>query len=479
MQKPAPATPSQHSPLWRAIYVWHSWPLYLRILIGVVAGLLFGLLLARIAGDEIGKPIGEIGDKGLASLAAQLLHGLEIPANIILRILGALAPPLILLAVIQAIMHAKFPPGTLGKLVSLLLINTLAAIFIGLAVANTLQPGKWQLAVKPVVKEDKPAAKAPEAAGPKFSLEQILDNVPRSVLGPLTDNGKAIAVIILAVAFGLALRPMKARSVATVADAVDVAFAALITTLHWVIEVIPFAVFCKVANLIGVKGVSPFVSLGGFVIAVLLALSLQMLYYLIRIRFFSWCSPLAVLYGMRDALVMAFSTGSSTATMPVTYASLREKVGVREQSASLGALVGANFNNDGTALYEAMSALFIAQLIGVKLSMWQQFLVVVTSVIASVGAAGIPEAGLVTMTLVFTAVGLPTNQIPMLLAVDWFLDRCRTALNVMGDVNVSCLLDGHTRETPPGVEVAAGTGGEGQDSGAGSPVSRTETSDPS
>jgi DAACS family dicarboxylate/amino acid:cation (Na+ or H+) symporter len=444
MQKPAPATPSQHSPVWRAIYTWLSWPLYLRILIGVVAGLLFGLLLARIAGDEIAKPIGEIGDKGLASLAAQLLHGLEIPANIILRILGALAPPLILLAVIQAIMHAKFPPGTLGKLISLLLINTLAAIFIGLAVANTLQPGKWQFGEKPVVKEDKPAAaKAQEAAGPKFSLEQILDNVPRSVLGPLTDNGKAIAVIILAVAFGLALRPMKARSVATVADAVDVAFAALITTLHWVIEVIPFAVFCKVANLIGVKGVSPFVSLGGFVIAVLIALSLQMLYYLIRIRFFSWCSPMAVLYGMRDALVMAFSTGSSTATMPVTYACLREKVGVREQSASLGALVGANFNNDGTALYEAMSALFIAQLIGVELSMWQQFLVVVTSVIASVGAAGIPEAGLVTMTLVFTAVELPTNQIPMLLAVDWFLDRCRTALNVMGDVNVSCLLDGY------------------------------------
>jgi Na+/H+-dicarboxylate symporter len=143
---------------------------------------------------------------------------------------------------------------------------------------------------------------------------------------------------------------------------------------------------------------------------------------------------------------MAFSTGSSTATMPVTYACLREKVGLREQSASLGSLVGANFNNDGTALYEAMSALFIAQLIGYDLSIWQQFLIVITSVIASVGAAGIPEAGLVTMTLVFTAVGLDIKHIPMLLAVDWFLDRCRTALNVMGDVNVSCLLDGYVKE---------------------------------
>ena len=112
----------------------------------------------------------------------------------------------------------------------------------------------------------------------------------------------------------------------------------------------------------------------------------------------------------------------------------------------MGALVGANFNNDGTALYEAMSALFVAQLLGQHLSLTQQFIIIVTSIIASVGAAGIPEAGLVTMTLVFTAVGLPTEYIALLLTVDWFLDRCRTAINVLGDVNVSCLLDG---KTPP------------------------------
>ena len=146
---------------------------------------------------------------------------------------------------------------------------------------------------------------------------------------------------------------------------------------------------------------------------------------------------------------MAFSTGSSTATMPVTYSCLREKVGLREQSASLGALVGANFNNDGTALYEAMSALFVAQLTGLSLTVGQQVMVVLTSVVASIGAAGIPEAGLVTMTLVFKAVGLPTEYIAMLLTVDWFLDRCRTAINVMGDLNVSCLLDGKVPEHPP------------------------------
>jgi Na+/H+-dicarboxylate symporter len=151
---------------------------------------------------------------------------------------------------------------------------------------------------------------------------------------------------------------------------------------------------------------------------------------------------------MRDALLMAFSTDSSTATMPVTYTCLKEKVGVREQSASLGALVGANFNNDGTALYEAMAALFVAQLSGQHLTLTQQLLVVLTSIVASVGAAGIPEAGLVTMTLVFTAVGLNVEYIALLLTVDWFLDRCRTVINVLGDVNVSCLLDGKTPPSP-------------------------------
>jgi DAACS family dicarboxylate/amino acid:cation (Na+ or H+) symporter len=178
------------------------------------------------------------------------------------------------------------------------------------------------------------------------------------------------------------------------------------------------------------------------VFAVLLALALQTTYYLLRIKFGSWVRPTDLLRGTRDALVMAFSTSSSTATMPVTYACLRENVGVSEESASMGALVGANFNNDGTALYEAMSALFVAQLIGQHLTIGQQFMVVLTSVVASVGAAGIPEAGLVTMTMVFKAVGLPIEYIAMLLTVDWFLDRSRTAINVMGDLNVSCLLDG-------------------------------------
>jgi Na+/H+-dicarboxylate symporter len=217
-----------------------------------------------------------------------------------------------------------------------------------------------------------------------------------------------------------------------------------------VIALVPLAVFGKVASIVGTSGFGPFVALGSFVLAVLVALAIQTTYYLTRIRFGSWVRPRQVLVGIRDALVMAFSTASSTVTMPVTYERLRSRVGLSERAASLGALVGSNFNNDGTALYEAMAALFIAQMLGVDLTLTQQLMVVVTSVIASVGAAGIPEAGLVTMTLVFTAVHLPTEYIALLLTVDWFLDRCRTMINVLGDVSVACLLDG--RQKPEHVE---------------------------
>jgi DAACS family dicarboxylate/amino acid:cation (Na+ or H+) symporter len=401
---------------------WRATPLYLRILGAVGLGVVAGL--------------------GLGDGAAVL----EAPAKLVLRLLGALAPPLILLAIVQALMRAHIGGRQALRLVSLLLVNTLTAILIGLAVANLVQPGAWTTAVPTA-----PVAKAASAADP---LTQFFDSVPKSILGPFSDNGTVIGVIFIAVAFGVALRGLRTHEVGTVEDLVHVALTSLIAILHWIVDIVPLAVFGVVASIVGVKGFADFIALGGFVVAVLLALALQALYYAARVRLGSWVSPLALLSGTRDALAMAFSTGSSTVTMPVTYARLRD-LGLRERSASMGALVGSNFNNDGTALYEAMSALFVAQLLGLHLSFGQQFAVVLTSVIASVGAAGIPEAGLVTMTMVFRAVALPTDYIALLLTVDWLLDRCRTTINVMGDMTVACLLDGKTREREGSLDPAA------------------------
>jgi Na+/H+-dicarboxylate symporter len=394
---------------------WRTIPLYGRILGAVALGLVVGVMLGGQAGS------------------------LEAPAKLVLRVLGALAPPLILLAIVQALMHAHLGGRRALHLVALLLTNTVVAIAIGLLVVNVVQPGLWSKAA--------PGTEPAKAASAADPLAQIFDSVPKSIVGPFTDNGTVMGVIFIAVAFGVALRSVKNHEVRTVEDLVHVALTSLITILHWVIDLVPLAVFGIVASIVGVKGFRDFVALGGFVIAVLLALTLQAGYYAIRVRLGSWVRPLDLLRGTRDALVMAFSTGSSTATMPVTYACLRENIKLREESASMGALVGANFNNDGTALYEAMSALFVAQLLDMQLTLGQQLTVVLTSVIASVGAAGIPEAGLVTMTMVFRAVALPTDYIAMLLTVDWLLDRCRTAINVMGDLTVSCLLDGKTPAT--------------------------------
>lgn len=407
---------------------WNSIPLYWRILAGMLLGVLLGLLLGERA--EIFRPI----------------------SHVILQLLGALAPPLILMAVVHVLMTSDIPRSSVARLAGLLLLNTCVAIFIGLGVANLMQPGKWN---RPALAPQTTAAPSTEntdvqANGQEMAtttpLDQLLGNVPKSLLGPLGDAQNVIGVIIIAVAFGIALRGVKDEQVGTLQDLIELAYRTLLVVLHWIIELVPIGVACVVAAVIGTEGFGAFLSLGAFVVAVLIALSLQTVWYLTRIHFFSWVSPLKMLIGMRDAMVMAFSTDSSTATMPVTYACLKDKVQVREKSASLGALVGANFNNDGTALYEAMAALFIAQMMDIDLSLPQQMTVVLTSILASVGAAGIPEAGIVTMTLVFTAVGLPIEKIPLLLTVDWFLDRCRTTINVLGDVNVACLLDGKTPE---------------------------------
>ncbi len=395
-----------------ALSTWSHLPLYLRILIGLVLGIAAGVLLGPSA------------------------RTFDLPARLVLRVLGALAPAVVLLAVIHALMTADVRGKLAGKMGLLLLLNTTVAIVIGLVVANVLQPGKHASLPPP----------AKPLGAPKGDvMAQLVDNVPESLLKPLVDN-KVIGVVLIAIAVGLAARAQSGKRREWLETAVGAAFDVIIRILHWTIAVVPFAVFGKVASIIGQSGFAPFKALGIFVLAVLVALALQLSWYLLRIRLGSWLRPLTVLRGVRDALVMAFSTASSTATMPVTYSQLRE-LGLRERSASLGALVGSNFNNDGTALYEAMCALFIAQLLGHDLSLSDQLMIVLTSIVASVGAAGIPEAGLVTMTLVFSAVRLPIEYIALLLTVDWFLDRCRTAINLMGDVSVACLLDGKARAT--------------------------------
>jgi Na+/H+-dicarboxylate symporter len=412
---------------------WTGTPLYLRILCGLGLGVIVGVLVRHhnqawgIAPDE-----------------SILLKALYQPSTLILKALGALAPPLILVAVLDTLVKARLAGGVARRMAGLLVLNTVVAILIGLLVANIVRPGAWS-------RIELPTQHAVTLGNHADPVAELLKNVPESLLEPLVDNN-VIGVILIGIAFGLAVRRLGAEDRETAERMIGVGFRAIVVVLQWVIELVPIGVFGIISHVVGTKGFAPFKALGAFVLAVLIGLLLQLGWYLARIRLGTWVRPSRVIAGMKDAIVMAFSTDSSTATMPVTYACLRDKVGIREESARMGALVGTNFNNDGTALYEAMAALFVSQLIGMHLGLWPQVLVVLTSIVASIGAAGIPEAGLVTMTLVFGAVGLPPEYIGMLLTVDWFLDRSRTVINMMGDVNVSCMLDGRTQQR---TEIAA------------------------
>ena len=411
---------------------WQSMPLYFRTLIGMAIG--------AILGTTMGPD---------ATMLAK-------PGSILMGLVQMLAAPVAFFAIVHALAGAKIEPGKTGTLVRLLATNTLVAIMIGLLVANFIRPGerrslsesdkaKVEAQAASIADQIATAETSAKQSGLGDKVLQILEKLPRSVMGPFTDGGSVIGVIVLALMLGLALRKVSPDPDATV-KVLKVFMDAFIAMLHWVVQLVPIIVLGVVAGEVGINGFSSFYSLLWLIAAVLLALALQFMYYMARVSLQSWVSPARLLHGCRDALAMAFSTASSTATMPLTYKCLTERVKVRKSSANLGALVGANFNNDGTALYEAMAALFVAQLLGRDLDFAQQAVVVLCAVAASVGAAGIPSAGLITMTLVFTAVGLPLEYSLLLVPIDWFLDRFRTMINVSGDLCVSCVLDG--REKP-------------------------------
>jgi DAACS family dicarboxylate/amino acid:cation (Na+ or H+) symporter len=364
-------------------------------------------------------------------------------SDMVLGALRLLATPLIFVAVVLALLRAQIGGRSGAKLLWLLGTNTVAAICIGLVIANVIRPGDGANLPAPTEADHKRIEGKKE-----FHLvdDLVKKIIPKSIAAPFYEND-VLAVVVLALATAFALRSVRKRSdmgvaVASVESGLDVAFHTVLTMLHWVFVLVPPAVFCVVAAVVGKEGFGTFVSFGKFIVAVLLALLLQGIFYICRVRLNSWVSPLHFLKSASEALAVAFSTASSTATLPVTYRCAVEKMKLREENARLGTMVGGNLNNDGTALYEAMAALFIAQALGMEMTLTQQVVIVLMSVIASVGAAGIPEAGLVTMMAVFSAVKLPVDYIPLLLTVDWFLDRCRTAMNVMGDFTVAAILDG-------------------------------------
>jgi Na+/H+-dicarboxylate symporter len=271
-----------------------------------------------------------------------------------------------------------------------------------------------------------------------FSLKELLTNLlPPNLFKALVDFN-VLGVIVATMLFSLAVLSVKWEREPLLYRLISELDASILKLTGWIINFAPLGIFSliatKVASIGGAKAIVPLlVSLGKYVLTVLLALSIHAFLVLPAIYyFFIRKNPYAYVGKVKEALITAFATASSSATLPIT---LKEVVGsgVKKTVAEFTLPLGATINMDGTALYEAVAAIFIAESYGIDLTFTHYIIIFLTATLAAVGAAGIPEAGLVTMVLVLQSVGIPVEGIGIILAVDWFLDRCRTAVNVLGD----------------------------------------------
>lgn len=387
-------------------------------------------------------PVGHYAPKAVngVDVAAQL----DLLPNLIIRAIKALATPLVVLAILSAIVTNDVRGRQGTRMMFYYLVNTIVAITIGLVASNLVRPGVG-------VKLSEAPAADPAAAGarpaPGGITRLLFEMVPESIGDSFAKNHLAqLVMVTLALGIGLARirdeqRARGETSHQVVIDLITVGFELLMRVLLWVVALVPLAVFGVVAANIMRSGVEIFRSLLWFIAVVLGGLACQVTWYLIQLAVFARMSPVRFLRGAANVMATSFSTASTGATMPVTLRSLTGPLGVSRQSSQLAACVGTNFNNDGTALYQAAVVLFMAQALGRDMSFMDQVVIVLTTVIASIGAGCIPSGGFVTLPLIFAAVALPAEQIPFLLTIDWFLDRCRTTSNVLGDMTVAVLLD--------------------------------------
>lgn len=436
-------------------------PLYVRVLIGVFLGASLGLLFGA-------RPylFGLISNEQLGQLGM-----------VVIRLLKALAVPLILFAILDAFCRTTIRLKHGGKLILICLVNVSVAMTIGLTLMNLLRPGEqWQGKMEKLMMElhlQSSEVKPPTESLTLNPLKNLAGYVPESLLDPFL-KGNVISVVLIAILGGAALRHVKERqaargqtSIQVVERLVEAIYQILTQMLGWVVQMVPFAVFGVVAHVVGKAGLQVLGALWIFLAVILLGLGIHsLLYYPLVAWLVGKKSPRLYLGKGADAIIMGLSTNSSLATVPVTLQCLK-KMGVSDRSARLSACVGTNLNNDGITLYEAMAALFLAQAIGHHLSGSQQVTVVLASIMAGIGMAGVPEAGLIVLPLVLSAVGLPEavvmTAIPLILTVDWIIARGRSFVNVMSDMLVAILLDRGTpvEEVEPGpeeAEVAAASG---------------------
>jgi Na+/H+-dicarboxylate symporter len=363
---------------------------------------------------------------GLA-LGEKAVH-LKIAGDMFIQLLKMIIIPLILASMVAGIVSLGDVRrlGRIGlKTFIYYMATTLLAVGVGLVLVNLMKPG---VGVKMVAESDVDLASRETPS----IVSIIEDIIPDNVFAAMAEN-KVLSVIFFSLLLGIAISSTgeKSRPLTSFFESLNTV---MMKITDWIMLLAPFGVFALMAYTIGTMGLSVVRPLAMYMVTVVLGLSIHAVLTLpVLLSLFGKYSPFKFIKDMFSAVATAFSTASSAATLPITMECLRENTGVSNKVSSFVLPLGATVNMDGTALYEAVAAMFIAQAYGINLSIGQQLVIMLTATLASIGAAAIPGAGLVTMVIVLKAVNLPLEGIGMILAVDRILDMLRTAVNVWGD----------------------------------------------
>lgn len=399
-----------------------------------------------LAGAAAGLTIGaSLGERWQDPALLPLVLTLRACGTVFLAFLKALVVPLIatsvMLGVAQLAGLAGFGRRALG-VAFYYFSTTLVAVATGLVLVNVIAPGKG---VGELTARVAPAA-ALEARGPAQAIyELVVSLFPPNWIAAAAE-GNLLGLIVVAVLLGatIASLPRAAERLVPLIQALNEVLLRLVRAAVWAA---PLGILGLVADRIGVAGGGDVIgrelaALGAYALTVILGLAVHGAITLpLVLRFVAKRAPLRYASGMSESLVTAFGTASSAATLGVTMQGVVDRNGVSPLAAELVVPLGTTVNMNGTALYEAVAAVFIAQVIGIELSGVQQIVVLLTATLAAVGAAAIPEAGLVTLVLVLSAVGLPAESVGLILSIDWILDRFRTAVNVWGDAVGAAVID--------------------------------------
>ena len=409
-----------------------SMGLITQILIAMVAGSVVGLTFGKQA-----VPIGVIGD-------------------LIIQLIKTLAIPLVFFAILEALVTTVISRQLVGRFFKIIAINSVIAITIGLLLSNVFHAGTLLNFV--TMAQGKHDAKLEAFAGRKIEFSEVLSGyIPQSFLTPFADNNM-VGIIILALLVGLALRKVlqeadHAERRLGIEGNLRLCNAVFETMLAWLVRIVPIAVFAALCKTVGQYGFAPFKGLLAYTLLGVVGLLMQcFLVYPVWITRVCKIPAARFWDAAKRAIVHAFGTNSSLATLPLTLQAL-DKLNISRASSRLGACVGTNLNNDGILLYEAMAVLFVAQAHGLHLSIGQQILTALLCLVAAAGVAGVPEAGVISLSLVLTTTGMPLTILPLLISVDWVIARMRSVTNTMSDMTVSIALDGDRTSKPEPVPI--------------------------